>query len=165
MPNPGPTVLKQAILAVVAVSMLHDGSLAKRKNEPNKKKIPYKAMNPSTARIVSSETTLELYLTSIMLLGEDMVWRIFLTHALVDIMVRMIFRPPLVEPAHPPMNMNTTSIILSPFGQISKSAVLYPVAVRIDTIWKAPALRGLSVNPVFLKSKKNTGTEKRIMPR
>ena len=43
---------------------------------------------------------------------------------------------PPVDPAHPPMNIRTRSTYWEKAGHFSKSAVVYPVVVWIETTWK-----------------------------
>jgi hypothetical protein len=44
---------------------------------------------------------------------------------------RMTLTPPAVEPAHPPININKTSVILAAVSHRSKSAVTNPVVVMM----------------------------------
>ena len=45
----------------------------------------------------------------------------------------MTLTPPPVDPAHPPMNIKATSVILAEEFQVSESAVQKPVVVWTDT--------------------------------
>jgi hypothetical protein len=45
--------------------------------------------------------------------------------------IRMTLTPPAVDPAHPPINIKRTSVILAAVSHLSKSAVTNPVVVMM----------------------------------
>ena len=69
-----------------------------------------------------------------------------LTYApLIAIIIREVFIPPAVEPAMPPMNMSTISMLIAVMGHKLKSVVEYPVVVIIEATWKKECRKASSV--------------------
>ncbi len=56
-------------------------------------------------------------------------------------MVRIIFNPPVVEPALPPIKSKTKTSIFDITGQLLKSSVLKPVVVKSETAVKMECRR------------------------
>ena len=50
--------------------------------------------------------------------------------------IRVTFRPPVVEPAQPPMNIKPKRMNLEKTGHCSKSLETKPVDDEMDTDWK-----------------------------
>ena len=55
--------------------------------------------------------------------------------ALSMISMRMTLRPPVVEPAQPPMNISSSSTNCAATAQLPKSCEVKPVPVRMETTW------------------------------
>ena len=64
-------------------------------------------------------------------------------------MIRVTFRPPEVDPPHPPMNMSKSSMIWEKWGHISKSQEINPVVDESDAEVKSASSSAEGADKLF----------------